>query len=101
MEEIKAKKGPETGEEVVISVKVGKGDSSTNHKVTVDREDLERLSPGESDISAVKLVEESFKFLLEREPKESILSSFNLTKIGDYFPEYQKEIKDRLKDSSR
>jgi hypothetical protein len=41
-------------------------------------------------------VEESFRFLLEREPKESILRRFNLTVISRYFPEYEREIKGRL-----
>jgi hypothetical protein len=41
-------------------------------------------------------VEESFRFLLEREPKESILRRFNLTVISRYFPEYEREIKTRL-----
>lgn len=38
------------------------------------------------------LVEASFAFLLEREPKESILREFDLTVIGRYFPEYEQEI---------
>jgi hypothetical protein len=41
-------------------------------------------------------VTESFRFLLEREPKESILGSFDLTVIGRYFPEYEREIAKRL-----
>jgi len=39
---------------------------------------------------------ESFKFLLEREPNTSILSEFDITVIKRYFPEYEKEIKQRL-----
>jgi len=42
------------------------------------------------------LVRQSFLFLLEREPKESILRSFNLTAISRYFPEYDREIGKRL-----
>ena len=41
-------------------------------------------------------MEESFRFLLERERKESILSSFDLTVIGRYFTEYEREIAERL-----
>jgi len=37
-----------------------------------------------------------FKFLLEREPNTSILSEFDITVIKRYFPEYEKEIKQRL-----
>jgi hypothetical protein len=42
------------------------------------------------------LVKESFHFLLEREPKESILRSFDLTVIGRYFPAYERQIARRL-----
>ncbi len=40
-----------------------------------------------------KLVVESFRFLLNREPRESILLSFNLRKISQYFPEYEEAMK--------
>ena len=36
------------------------------------------------------------RFLLEREPKESILSRFDLPIISRYFPEYEEEIGERL-----
>jgi hypothetical protein len=42
------------------------------------------------------LVEASFAFLLERETKESILREFDLTVIGRYFHEYEREIGHRL-----
>ena len=41
-------------------------------------------------------VEESFAFLLEREPRESILRRFDLPVIGRYFPEYEVEVRRRL-----
>jgi hypothetical protein len=44
----------------------------------------------------VGLVEASFAFLLEREPNESILRTFDLTVIGRYFPDYEREIGQRL-----
>lgn len=94
LEEIKVQKETKREEDLVFTVEVGKGPSSTNHKVTVNKEDLKRLSPG--NITAAELVEESFKFLLEREPKGSILTRFNLTVIGDYFPEFEDEITNRL-----
>jgi len=69
-------------------------DSETRHRVRVSRADLARLAPGASE--PVDLVEASFAFLLEREPKESILQVFDLTVIGRYFPEYELEIGHRL-----
>jgi hypothetical protein len=94
LEELKVRKKSEDDESLVFSVEVGGKESGSSHVVTVDRRDLARLTPG--DVTAAELVEKSFRFLLEREPKESILSRFNLTTIEDYFPEYEKDIKKRL-----
>jgi hypothetical protein len=67
---------------------------ASEHSVAVTTEDLERLDPGASD--PTDLVRRSFDFLLEREPKESILRSFDLPVIGRYFPEYERSIRPRL-----
>jgi hypothetical protein len=72
-------------------VRVGEGLDATRHEVLVREADLERLAPGETD--PTDLVSRSFAFLLAREPKESILQSFDLTVIGRYFPEYEHEIR--------
>jgi hypothetical protein len=78
--------------EFQVTVKEERGE--TRHRVTLRKADYERLSGGKAEPEA--LVTESFRFLLEREPKESILRSFNLTVIGRYFPEYEREIVRRL-----
>jgi hypothetical protein len=75
-------------------VRVG-GTTQTTHRVTLRDADRQRL--GGKDISAEQLIEESFRFLLEREPNTSILSSFDLPLIGKYFPQYQREIRKRVK----
>jgi hypothetical protein len=62
--------------------------------VTVSPNDYTRLTSGKTEPE--ELVRRSFEFLLEREPKESILTRFDLSVIGRYFPEYEKEIKRRL-----
>ncbi len=77
-----------------FEVTVQERDSQTRHQVTLSRADYERLAGGEA--SPAELVTESFRFLLEREPKESILRSFDLTVITRYFPEYEREIRKRL-----
>jgi len=77
-----------------FEVTVEEGGSSTHHTVTLDQSDYERLARGGA--SPKELVAESFRFLLEREPKESILRSFDLTAISRYFPEYDQEIPERL-----
>jgi hypothetical protein len=41
-------------------------------------------------ITPEELITKSFLFLLEREPKEMILKSFNLEVISSYFPEFER-----------
>ena len=77
----------------VCAVTVYNG-AETHHRVLVSRSDLARLAPGATD--PIDLVRASFAFLLEREPKESILPEFQLMLIGTYFPEYEREIGHRL-----
>ena len=73
-------------------VRVTDDDGSTSeHDVAVAREDLARLAPGADD--PTDLVHRSFLFLLAREPKESILRSFDLPVIGRYFPEFVRVIR--------
>jgi len=63
--------------------------STTHHSVEVSTADLDRWGRGRS---AEDLVRESFRFLLEREPKESILREFTLSVITRYFPDYENAI---------
>lgn len=62
-------------------------------EVTVHEEEAALLAPG---IDPGKLVEESFRFLLEREPVTSIMGAFDLSVIERYFPEYPREIGARV-----
>ncbi len=80
-------------DEGTFRVQVTEGGSTSTHRVTLGLEDLDRLTDGQS---AAELVEASFRFLLDREPKESILSSFDLSAIERYFPEYPNRIGDYL-----
>lgn len=66
---------------------------SREFQVAVSRTELEHFDPGADDPTA--LVGRSFDFLLEREPKESILKRFSLSKILEYFPEYEREIRSK------
>ncbi|MDQ3938657.1 MAG: hypothetical protein M3253_08275 [Chloroflexota bacterium] len=75
-------------------VVVSERGSQTEHEVTVGRDELERLAPGAGEPTA--LVEASFAYLLEREPKESILRRFAISEIERYFPGYPSEIGGRL-----
>ena len=69
-------------------------DSESTHHVTLKQEDYARLTGGKTEPE--ELVRRSFEFLLEREPKESILKRFDLSVISRYFPEYEREIQKRL-----
>jgi hypothetical protein len=82
------------GDTYACQVTVSERGGETRHHVTLRKADYERLSGGKASPEA--LVTESFRFLLEREPKESILRSFDLTVIGRYFPEYERQITKRL-----
>jgi hypothetical protein len=75
-------------------VRVIEGGSETTHQVTLAAKDRARLAGEAGD--AEELIRRSFEFLLEREPKESILSRFDLSVIGRYFPDYESEIKKRV-----
>jgi hypothetical protein len=75
---------------IVYRVEVIEEDSKTTHKVELNRDDYQNFTDGK--ITPEELVQCSFEYLLDREPKESILSSFNVSVISRYFPEYAREI---------
>ena len=56
------------------SVLVGGDPAATEHTVEVDRMTLDDLAPG---ATPEELVRESFAYLLEREPRESIMRAFD------------------------
>ena len=66
--------------------------NSTSHNVTLTGDTHQNLTNGK--VNKKELIEFSFKFLLEREPNTSILSSFELNVISTYFPEYINTFKD-------
>ena len=80
----------------VCSVTLREGDLEvSSHRVRVSAANLDRLAPGSGDPR--RLVEASFAFLLERESPQMILRSFDLSEIGRYFPEYEREIRRRMR----
>ena len=64
---------------------------TTVHEVTVTDQNLTDLA--ENTVTKTQLLEFSFKFLLEREPNTSILSSFDINVITKYFPDYRDEVR--------
>ncbi len=88
---------------------VGDGRTTGRHTVVVAAEDARRLGAfggatpegatrvGSAESARVeRLVRETFAFLLEREPRSSILTTFDLAVVRRYFPEYESELRRRL-----
>ena len=61
----------------------------TRHRISITRRDLARLGAG---ADAETVIAAAFRFLLDREPKEAILASFDITAIGRYFPEFEAKL---------
>ena len=61
----------------------------TQHEVTMTQVTYEQLTG--SQVSHESCVAAAFEFLLEREPQESILTSFDMTTISTYYPEFETE----------
>ena len=76
------------------SVRIGYDPGATEHAVTVDRDTLAGLAP--AGATPEELLVASFRFLLEREPRESIMRSFELPIIGRFFGDYETEVARRL-----
>ncbi len=76
------------------SVLIGDDASATEHAVEVDRVTLDDLAPG---ATPEELVRESFVYLLEREPRESIMRAFELPIISRFFGDYPDEISRRMR----
>jgi hypothetical protein len=74
---------------MVFDVVVGDAGGASRHRLTLTRADLARLAAARAP---ERLVEAAFRFLLEREPKESILARFDVSVIGRYFPEFEREL---------
>lgn len=81
-----------------FKVHVVEGESRTAHHVDLPAAERDRYAP---EATPEELLEASFRFLLEREPKESILQSFELSVIERYFPEYPAEIRRQLQGAKR
>src|SRR5262249_689929 len=74
----------------IFEVVVREGKGETRHHVTMSREMCERLTAGKHTPEGC--LEAAFRFLLDREPKESILRRFDVTVVSRYFPEFEREM---------
>jgi hypothetical protein len=73
-------------------VKITESGSKTTYQVTMDKDYYMHLTEG-GRIMPEEFIKKSFEFLLDRESKDSILQQFDIAKINDYFPQYEKEMK--------
>jgi hypothetical protein len=73
-----------------FEVVVREGEGETRHHVTMSQEMCEQLTAGKH--TPERCLEAAFRFLLDREPKESILERFDVTAISRYFPEFEREV---------
>ena len=62
----------------------------TTHIVSLSDEVHKNLT--NNKVTKEELLDFSFKFLLDREPNTSIMSSFELTVISRYFSEYENSV---------
>jgi hypothetical protein len=76
-------------------VTVADESGTSAHAVTVALADVVRFAAGSEAAQIERLIRDTFGFLLEREPRESILRQFDLSVVERYFPEYPRIIRDR------
>ena len=67
-----------------VVVRDARGES--RHRVTMQADEAERWAKLGAEPS--RCVEAAMRFLLDREPKESILGAFDMRVIRRYFPEF-------------
>lgn len=82
-----------------FQVEVTDDEGTSTHRVTVPAGYPDRLGMPDG-VALQDLVRESFRFLLEREPKEQILRTFELDAIESYFPDYPDQIGERVSGTS-
>jgi hypothetical protein len=73
-----------------FAVVVSEAESTSRHEVTLSRADYQ--AQGHQWWRPEDFVARCFVFLLEREPKESILARFDIRDIGRYFPDFERDV---------
>lgn len=90
MVEVKITKITENNYGWECNVLVMDDNSQTEHLVSIPLPTYIRLTGEQYPVE--QLVIKSFNFLLTKEAKESILREFTLDEIGNYFPEWEREM---------
>ena len=77
-----------------FEVTVHDAKSASRHQVMLSAEAGARLGKGAH--TPEQVLDAAFRFLLDREPKESILGRFDIGVIARYFPEFERELSSYL-----
>jgi len=78
------------GDPLEFEVTIRDENSESCYHVTINQKTCERL--GGAAHTPERVLEAAFNFLLDREPKESILARFDVSVIAHYFPEFEREL---------
>jgi hypothetical protein len=76
-----------------FAVTIREDSSATHHDVTMSS----AAFSGHGARAPEQVVDAAFRFLLDREAKESILARFDLSTIARYFPDFERKLPDYLK----
>jgi hypothetical protein len=77
---------PDPVHALAFDVVVRDARGETRHRLTMSTQDAARFAKLGAD--PPRAVEAAMRFLLDREPKEAILSAFDIRVIRRYFPEF-------------
>ncbi len=79
-----------SGDPLAFEVVVREHGGETRHRVTMDSATFNRLAADR--YTPERCIDAAFRFLLDREAKESILAHFDVSVISRYFPEFEREL---------
>jgi hypothetical protein len=77
---------PDPGGGLIFDVMVRDARGESRHRVTIQADEVRRWARFGAEPS--RCVEAAMRFLIDREPKESILSAFDMRLVRRYFPEF-------------
>lgn len=86
-----------SGDPLQFEVTVRDATGETRHRVTMSQKTCASLTAGGKH-SAEQCLEATFRFLLDREPKEAILERFDVTVVSRYFPDFESRLPTYLAD---
>jgi hypothetical protein len=87
---------PRPGDGFTFDVIIRDAPGESRHEVTIEADEAERWA--KLGAAPSRCVEAVMRFLLDREPKESILSGFDMRVVRRYFPEFDNAFPGYLSD---